>query len=70
MANPGKDFGNIAIVMGRQKITDHDVRKVFAMGKCACETNSSHPNLVRVPGCPASLKPMTKRLQALADEIV
>jgi uncharacterized protein (DUF362 family) len=70
MTNPGKDFGNVAIVMGKQKITDPDVPKVFAMGKCACETNNSHPNLVKVPGCPAGLKPMTERLQALADEIV
>jgi hypothetical protein len=29
-----------------------------------------YPNLVKVPGCPAGLKPMTERLQALADEIV
>ncbi|MHB8127205.1 MAG: DUF362 domain-containing protein [Desulfitobacteriaceae bacterium] len=70
MTNPGKDFGNVAIVMGRQKITDPEVPKVIAMGNCACETNSSHPNLVKVPGCPARLKPMTELLQALADEIV
>ncbi|NTV90858.1 MAG: DUF362 domain-containing protein, partial [Clostridiales bacterium] len=35
MANPGKDFGNIAIVMGRQKMTDPNMRKVIALGKCA-----------------------------------
>jgi uncharacterized protein (DUF362 family) len=69
-ANPGKDFNNIAIVMGRQKMTDPDMRKVIALGKCACETNSSHPNIVKVPGCPAGLKIMTERLQAVADEIV
>jgi uncharacterized protein (DUF362 family) len=70
MTNPGRDFGNIAIVMGRQKITDPNMRKVIALGKCACETNSSHPNIVKVPGCPAGLKQMTERLQAIADEIV
>jgi uncharacterized protein (DUF362 family) len=70
MKNPGKDFGNIAIAMGRQKITDPDMRKVIALGKCACETNSSHPNIVKVPGCPAGLRVMSERLQAVADEIV
>lgn len=67
--NTGRDFGNIAIVMGRQKITDPDVRKVICLGKCACETNSSHPNIVKIPGCPAGVKLMTERMQAVAEEL-
>lgn len=67
-ANAGKDFGNIAIVMGRQKISDPYVSKVICLGKCACETNSSHPNIVKVPGCPAGVKLMTERLLSVIGE--
>jgi Uncharacterized conserved protein len=67
--NTGRDFGNIAIVMGRQKITGPDMRKVICLGKCACETNSSHPNIVKIPGCPAGVKLMTERMQAVAEEL-
>lgn len=67
-ANAGKDFGNIAIVMGRQKISDQDVSKVICLGKCACETNSSHPNIVKIPGCPAGVKQMTERMFSVNGE--
>ncbi|MDD2233763.1 MAG: DUF362 domain-containing protein [Desulfitobacteriaceae bacterium] len=68
--NVGKDFGNMALVMGKQKVTDPSVRKVIALGKCACETNGSHPNIVKVPGCPAGVKHMTECLKVVADEII
>ncbi|HWQ89666.1 MAG TPA: DUF362 domain-containing protein [Desulfitobacteriaceae bacterium] len=66
-ANAGRDFGNIAIVMGRQKTTDPEVLKVVSLGKCACDTNSEHPNIVRIPGCPPGVKRMTEQLHDLAE---
>jgi uncharacterized protein (DUF362 family) len=68
-ANASRDFGNIAITMGRQKVSDPDVLKVVCLGKCACETNSTHPNVVKIPGCPAGVKRMTERLHELAEEM-
>jgi uncharacterized protein (DUF362 family) len=65
--NAGRNFGNIAIAMGRQKITDPEVRKLICLGKCACETNSSHPNIVKVPGCPPSVKLMIERINSVAE---
>ncbi|MHB8126690.1 MAG: DUF362 domain-containing protein [Desulfitobacteriaceae bacterium] len=60
--NAGTDFGGVVVSTGREKIDNPDARKVICLGKCACDTNSEHPNAVKIPGCPPSVKRMGERL--------
>lgn len=59
----GFDFGGIEICSGQEKATNADARLLFCLGKCACDLNKEHKNLVEIKGCPPSVPVMYETLK-------
>lgn len=49
-------FNDVEICVGREPVASPDAKKVFCLGKCACDTNKDHPNAIKIGGCPPSVK--------------
>ncbi|HWQ71891.1 MAG TPA: DUF362 domain-containing protein [Desulfitobacteriaceae bacterium] len=54
--NTGARFEDVEICAGLEPVASPEAKKVFCLGKCACQTNKAHPNAVKIGGCPPSVK--------------
>ncbi|GAW92627.1 DUF362 domain-containing protein [Calderihabitans maritimus] len=61
--NAGATFDGVEICAGREPVASPQAKKVFCLGKCACETNADHPNAIKIRGCPPSVERIYLRLK-------
>jgi len=65
--NVGAHFDGVEICAGQEPIASPTAKKVFCLGKCACETNKDHPNAIKIKGCPP---PVKKTYEKLKEELI
>lgn len=65
--NVGTRFDGVEICVGSEPIASPQAKKVFCLGKCACETNKEHPNAIKIRGCPP---PVQKTYERLKQELL